>query len=760
MLEGDTVAHYRILGRIGAGSMGVVCKARDLRLDRVVALKYLSPEAIGDRMARQRLLQEARAASQLDHPNVCRIHQIEELPDGQVLLVLAFYEGDTLEEHIGRGPLPCDVALRYGSQLLSGLHHAHEHGVVHRDIKPANIIVLPTGEIRIVDFGLARSGTDTTQLTETGALLGTVCYMSPEQVLCQGVDHRCDSWAAGVVIYQMLTGRLPFWGENPYAVFDAILQAKPLPAHHHRPDLSPSISATLARALARDLADRFLTAGEFRSALCPPATDAPVAPETVLANRIESRSGRFQSLAVLPFTLLDGQPDAEYFCDGLTEEIITDLSAIRSLRIICSASAMRLKGSGDDLATIARQLRVRYVLKGTVRLGKKPAGTIRVTAQLIDPPDDCTLWASKYTGTMDDVFAIQESISREIVGALRLTLSDDEDRQLQARPLPNVHAYEFYLKSKHEILSYSREALDRALGYLEQGERLVGNNAVLLCAKGQVFWQYINAGISTDPLYMVKAKDCAARALALEPESAHAARLLGLIAMAQGDMQRAAQLLKQAITLDPNDSDSLSWYCALCALGGKAEVAAPLGQHILAIDPLTPVYRFIPGLLSLMSGEFEAALAPFDDALSLDPGNSMLLWCRGQVLAMSNRRREAVEQFHALHTVCPEGFFTCLGAFMAAALAHDSVGARALATDQLREPASADPHYSWAMAQGYVVLGHGSEALWWLENAMERGFLNYPMLHLWDPLLEPVRRDSRFLHLLGTVRERWENFQV
>lgn len=763
MLEGQTVAHYRILGRIGAGAMGVVCKAQDLRLNRLVAIKYLSPETLGDPASKDRLLQEARAASQLDHPNICRIHQIEELEDGQVVLVLSYYEGETLSAQIARGPLEVSSAVKLATQLLSGLEHAHENGVIHRDIKPSNLIVLRSGELKIVDFGLARSASDGRQLTETGAFLGTLSYMSPEQVLCEGVDRRADIWASGVVLYQMLTGQLPFQGQNPYAIFDAILEARPREAHHHRPDLPRSLSETLGRALARDLKFRYQNAGEFLAALRQSAHPeaADMATRILSAPDAPNRPQRGNSLVVLPFTLLDGQADSDYFCDGLTEEIITDLCAVQSLRTICSASAMRLKQSPDTPRQIAQQLRVRYVLKGTVRLGGTPGfHSIRVTSQLIDPDDDCILWGDKYSGTLEDVFAIQESISREIVKALRLTLSPEEDKQLHARPLPDVRAYEFYLKAKHEILTYSRDALDRALAYLEQGESLVGSNVLLLAAKGQVYWQYINAGISADPLYLLKAKDCGARALALDPDSAHATRLLGLIAAQEGDLQRSTRLLKQAITIDPNDSDSLSWYCAICALSGKASAAMPLGRRIAEIDPLTPVYRFVPGLLSLMSGEFEDALTPFDEAIALDPANAMLLWCRGQVLALCRRSAEAIAQFDAMQQCCPGQFFTDLGAFMAAALAQDADAAAELATPALQELVASDPHYSWAMAEGYAVLGNAAEALRWLENSMAKGFLNYPMVKTWDPLLHSVRRDSRFLHLMQTMRGRWESFEV
>ncbi len=240
MVEGKTLLHYRILGRLGEGAMGVVWEAQDLKLHRTVALKCLSARTTSDPNARLRLLQEARASSQLDHPNICRIHSIEELDDGQVVLVLSFHAGETLAAHIARAAIPLERAVSLASQLLSALGHAHAHGVIHRDVKPSNIIITPEDEVKMVDFGLAKGSEEETQLTDTGAFMGTVSYMSPEQVLCREVDYRSDLWAAGAVLYEMMTGQLPFSGGNPYAVCDAILRTRPRRPSELRPELPES----------------------------------------------------------------------------------------------------------------------------------------------------------------------------------------------------------------------------------------------------------------------------------------------------------------------------------------------------------------------------------------------------------------------------------------------------------------------------------------------------------------------------------------
>ncbi len=328
------------------------------------------------------------------------------------------------------------------------------------------------------------------------------------------------------------------------------------------------------------------------------------------------------------------------------------------------------------------------------------------------------------------------------------------------RPLPDPEAYRYYLMAKHEILNYSEDALARALEYLDTGESIVGKNALLMAAKGQVYWQYINAGISSDMEYLARARDCANEALALDPDSAHAYRLLGLISVHEGDGQEAVRLLKRAITYDPNDSDTLSWYSAVCGLSGKAHAAMPLARRILEIDPLTPVYRFIPGLLSLMGGEFSDALPSFEDAIRLDPTNAMLLWCRGQILALLGRSNDAVAQFHQIEQIHPGHFFSQIGAVMQAAFAGDRLAMDAAITPELSQITECDPHYSWNFAQCYAVVGDPAKAVEWLEKATQKGFLNYPMISRWDPLLAPVRHTAAFDDLVDRIREKWESFEV
>jgi serine/threonine protein kinase/tetratricopeptide (TPR) repeat protein len=769
-LDRARIAHYEILERVGAGGMGVVWKAKDTRLMRLVALKSLGPARDGSPASRERLIQEARAASQLDHPNICSIYQVEELPDDEVVIVMAFYHGETLADRIQRGPLDPDTAVDILGQLLSGLEHAHQRGVIHRDVKPANLILCENGLVKIVDFGLAKDLGTGKGLTATGEILGTISYLSPEQVLCKKLDHRTDLWASGVVLYEMLSGTHPFSATSSYEVLDAILRKPHRRIREHVSDVPYHLEQIIERALDKDIDRRFQNAREFQAALHAPSTSHLYRTTQKVAVPEELRIPAVQAnhtILVLPFTGDSDDPEIQDFCDGLTDEIITDLSSVHSLRTICSTSSMRLKNSPRSPAEIAAELGVRNVLRGSVRIQQstntsnpQSGRAIRVTTQLFDAHTDTLIWGDKYRGSTEDAFAIQESISRQIVSALKVTLSPQENQQLEARPLPDVRAVQFYVKAKQEILNYSREGLNRALEYLEMGERVVGKNALLLSTRGQVYWQYLNAGISPDMENLLRAKACAAEAAQLDPDSPHVLRLQGLINIQEGKTQEAILLLKRSIAADPNDSDSLSWYSALCALSGKAHAAMPLARRILEIDPLTPVYRFLPGLLSMSAGEFADAIPSFDEAIRLDPKNPLLLCLRGQALALDGKIEQAITQFEAMPQQCGDHYLCRMGSVMVAALRGDAATAEKYIDAEFEEITAADPQWPWMLAQCYALLGKVERAIAWLEVAVSKGFLNYPMLGRWDPLLTNLRGHDDFIALMKRTRELWERFEV
>jgi len=735
--------------------MGVVCKAEDMRLKRMVALKFLPAHLTQDAARRERLLLEARAASSLDHPNICTIHEVEEAEDGQIVLVMAYYEGETLACRIQRGRMEVEAAVEITSKILSGLKHAHERGVVHRDIKPSNVVLTASGEVKIVDFGLAKLTDNADCLTETDALLGTVAYLPPELLDGRGTDHRGDLWASGIVFYEMLAGNPPFSGANSYVVLHAIMHDEAKPIIAHRPELPACVNAILLRALAKRREERYQSAGEFLAELERfTQTGGSWSPPHVIPLAVAPKE---KSIVVLPFVVLGSDERDRFFSDGLTDELTTDLSAISRLRVICRTSAIRLKDAEGDLKKMAAELDVQYVMEGTVRTS---GNNLRVTAKLVNPATDSLVWAEKYSGSLEDIFAIQESLSRRIVEALKVTLSPSESMRLSEKPIHDIRAYEYYLRAKQEILSYSSEGLERALDYLRKGEQIIGENVVLLSAMGQVYWQFVNAGISTDPQYVANAERCARRILELDSESCHGHRLLGLVEAANGRTQNAVRLLKKSLESNPNDPDTLSWLCAICSFGGKGYAVSSMAQRLIEVDPLTPVWQMVPGLVALLSGEFGRAQAPFERALKSEPQNPMLRFVYAQILALDGRVGESIEKLEAMSGDAGDNFFAQLAKFYVRALRRDKVGALGCASDELKSAAIVDMNYAWIMAQAYALIDEVPTSLEWLNAAVERGFINFPLLHHLDPFLENVRGEPAFASLMLTTRQRWEAFEV
>ena len=400
---GSRLGQYEIVSLIGAGGMGEVYKAQDTRLKRLVALKLLPPELTRDETAKQRFLQEARAASALDHPNICTIHEINETPDGQLYLVMAYYEGETLKEKIERGPLAIDEALDIAIQIGQGLAEAHTAGVVHRDIKPANLMLTKGAQVKIVDFGLAKLAGQV-GLTQTGKTLGTVAYMSPEQARGHEVDHGADLWSLGVVLYEMLAGRRPFPGEHAQSVVYAILNTEVPPLPSARAEVPADLARAVGRALTKLRGDRQGSAEELVAELRAVkraseghATAQPVGEKAV------------PSIAVLPFANMSADPEQEYFCEGIAEELIDALARLEGLRVVARTSAFQFRGQGHDLRQIGEKLKVKTVLEGSVR---KTGNRLRINAQLINADDGYHLWSERYDRKMDDVFAVQDEIAR------------------------------------------------------------------------------------------------------------------------------------------------------------------------------------------------------------------------------------------------------------------------------------------------------------------------------------------------------------
>jgi len=557
--KGTTFAgKYKILGELGRGGMGIVYKAEDSKLKRTVALKFLPPELTLDPEARERFIQEAQAASAFDHPNICTIHEIEETEAGQMYIAMACYEGESLKEKMAKGPMKIEEASDIAIQIAQGLAKAHQKGIVHRDIKPANIMITNDGEAKIVDFGLAKLARQL-KLTRAGTTIGTAAYMSPEQARGEAVDHRTDIWSLGVVLYEMLTGQLPFKGDELQGTIYSILNKTPEPLSALRPDIPRPIQQVVARALEKDPARRYQN------------TQGLIQDLKTLSPYVFSKPEK--SIVVLPFEDMSPGKDNEYFSDGLTEEVISDLSQVNSLLVISRSSAMTFKGTKKKIGEIAKELNVQYILEGSVR---KAGNNLRITSQLIDAKNDAHLWAEKYNGTLDDVFDIQEKVSRAIVDSLKLKLSPGEERRISEHPIPNALAYEFYLKARQEILKWTEAGLENAVRYLQRGLEIIGENALLHAGMAYVFCQYFNLGIKEEEYCRKEAVDYLKKAFALDPHLSLGNFVHGML-QATDNPKGAIRYFKRVLKTNPNDFDTL--FFLSCGLGtlGQRQAVIPLG---------------------------------------------------------------------------------------------------------------------------------------------------------------------------------------
>ena len=485
-LVGQTVSHYKILEHLGGGGMGVVYKAQDLKLDRSVALKFLPPDLIRDPQARTRFLHEAKAASALQHNNICTVHDVDETADGALFIVMDLYDGETLKERIDRGPLQISEARNLAVQIAQGLSEAHRAGIIHRDIKPANIHITKSGVAKILDFGLAKL-CGRTMLTKAGSTIGTAAYMSPEQASGETVDHRTDIWSFGVVLYEMLTGQRPFKAEYENALIYSILNTEPRPPSHTRRDVPASVDGVVAKCLAKSPDDRYGRIDELIADLHSMADDnvqsrrprtptgAPrrrnrkriwygVATLGVLGmslasyllyfspREIERSPSEPKMIAVLPFENL-GPAEDEYFADGLTEEITSRLGSISGLGVISRQSSIQYKKSTKTLPVVAEELGVDYILAATIRWVRNGSEQrIRMTPHLFQVSGDRQLWSENMDRTLDDIFRVQTDIATQVVHALGVVLSEQDRGVIAAIPTKNLEAYQAYLRG-HLVIS-------------------------------------------------------------------------------------------------------------------------------------------------------------------------------------------------------------------------------------------------------------------------------------------------------------------
>ena len=745
-MEGQQLSHYQVLERLGGGGMGVVYKALDTRLDRHVALKFLPPELTRDDDARRRFIQEAKAASALDHPNVCTIYETASTPDDQLFIAMGYYAGETLKQRVARGPLPLGDTLDIVRQVAEGLAEAHAAGIVHRDIKPANIVLTKNGLVKILDFGIAKlSGA--TGLTQTGITLGTVAYLSPEQARGEEAGPASDVWALGVVFYELLTGRLPFRGDQPAVVLHAITTTAPPSPRELRPDAPEQVTRVVVGALEKSTARRYATARELLAAmpLAPaPSETADVTESTAVSVVSSSLAAEVPSIAVLPFADMSAEKDQDYFCEGMAEEIIDALARVEGLRVVARTSAFQFRGKGHDLAEVGEKLRVGTVLEGSVR---KAGDRLRINAQLIDVADGYHLWSERYDRELDDIFSVQDDIAREVVEKLKGTLLSDEAAPLVKRPTESLEAYASYMQGRH--YRFSRYNTLRASQCFEEAVRHDPNYAAAWAgvADGAVGVAYAMLCPPADA--WSKARQAVERALELNDglSEAHAA-LAKVRYWFEWRWDDADLEFRRALDLDPSNIDARSSYAAFLGLMGRPDEALAHVAWAQQVDPLSAHAAFTAGLAHMLARRYSEAIDASSKALDLEPEMARARWNVIYCCQADSRSDDVLTHLRKLPepTVPGPTHLAFLGHVLARA--GQAVEARRLLVElTARSQTQYVSPYLFAVL--LVALGELDVAFDRLDDAYDER--SPAVLHLQTPNWDPVRDHPRFRDLCRRV---------
>jgi serine/threonine protein kinase/Tfp pilus assembly protein PilF len=777
---GQTLGHYRILEKVAAGGMGVVYRAHDEQLERDVALKVLPSGILTDNSSRRQFRKEALALAKLSHPNIETIYEFD-TQDGIDFLVMEYVPGNTLAERLGSGALPEKEVVALGMQIAAALEQAHERGIVHRDLKPRNIAITDRGQAKVLDFGLAKllpkvnEATATDTLTDTQAGAGTLPYMPPEQLQGESVDARADIYTIGAVLYEMATDRRAFPEELPSRVINSILHHPPIPPRALNSRISPELERIILKCLDKDPARRFQSAKELlvdlqRLGTTSKATarSTPLPPSPNVWTRIgrltayavagllgfavlmtglnvggwrdrllgRPRPAQIRSLAVLPFVNFSGDADQDYFADGMTEALITDLGQIRSLRVISRTSVMRYKTGPKPLAEIAQELKVDAVVEGSV---SRAGGITQVTAHLVYCPTDTQLWSKSYQRDNQNVLPLQAELAQSIVTEIDLTLTPQEQARLSNRPQVNAAAHEAYLKGDY-LRWGTQEQRQRSKEFFEEAISIDPGYAPPYA--GLAIYYQLNSEL-VPRVAMPQAKQYAQKALELDPSlpEAHLA-LARIYFFGDWDWIRADNEFRRALELNPGDSEAHRTYAAYLVAMGRQEEAMAHAHRAQELDPLYVATQVTAGWVFYFSRQYDKAVEQCRKSLELDPNSAGAYDCIGSSSLAAGNYNEAIAASEKAFTLSKGAASRAVGLGEAYALAGKTSEARKV-LHQLKEHATQTYVPPLFFARVHLALGEREEALALLDDA----FAEHDGYLVWlksERAFDPVRTDPRF----------------